>query len=272
MSSHTFHQKLGHCFCCKRNSQRRTATATCCLKALSHSRKATSQLLSAALLLIKCSSSRKQLNYNYQHEKTHNPLFRTSELAGSPRLRRKDETQWQRDDSCGKTPLTVHTAGVEWELSGPFELSKSTSTEAILSCVHAGDPLWGSSVPRWFCSTCCRSTSCALAAHKLETPSLPLPQWQTLRAVSALQNVDMPFPGLTLHSAFQDENSTVAKSTLLLQYIQYLHECIPYAPFNAQHQAAAQQSFPQFISSSSISWCSCIVGWEQMPQASSPSH
>lgn len=57
-----------------------------------------------------------------------------------------------------------------------------------------------------------------------------------------------------------------------LQYIQYLHECIPHASFNAQHQAAAQQSFPQFISSSLISWCSCIVVWEQTPQASSSSH
>lgn len=57
-----------------------------------------------------------------------------------------------------------------------------------------------------------------------------------------------------------------------LQYTQYLHECIPHASFNAQHQAAAQQSFPEFISSSLISWCSCIVVWEQALQAPSPGH
>lgn len=162
----------------------------------------------------------------------------------------------------------MHIAGVEWELSGPFELSKGTSTEAILSCVHAGDRL-------------CLAGSAPPAAEA-QTVLWPYTNWKSLHSHSPTdkyfvlflhcKNIDMPFPGLTLHSAIQDENSTVAKSTLPLQYIQYLHECIPYAPFNAQHQAAAQQSFPQFISSSLISWCSCIVVWEQMPQASSPSH
>lgn len=92
-----------------------------------------------------------------------------------------------------------------------------------------------------------------------------------------ITNINMTFPGIILYSAFQEENSKCGKRDSCkpqraLQYIQYLRECIPHASFSAQHQAAAQQSFPQFISSSLISWCSCIVVWEQTPQASSPSH
>lgn len=137
-------------------------------------------------------------------------------------------------------------------------------------CMHVGDHsrLTGS-VPPAAEAQQTLSICCTEDWKSLPTPA---PKLQVFHNISVLQNIDTPFPSAFLHSAFQYENSKVAKQTPLLQYLQCLHECIPYASFNAQHQAAAQQSFPQFISISLISWCSCIVVWEQMPQASSPNH